>query len=176
MRWLTFLVLAVLVVTLQTTLAPRLRLFGVAPDWILVFVVFCGMHVKGLDAVLAGWALGLLADFHTAQRFGMMSICYALVAAVVSLTRGWVFPRHPLAHFAATLIAGVMLYVPMAVGPVAIGGAVGGWDYRLVGPALLVALYSAAWAPVVQWVLLKIGPWMGLDRPRYTHLGLGRAV
>ena len=174
MRWLAFAALAIVCVTLHTTVAPRLAVAGARPDWILVAVVFFAMHVRSLDAVVAGWTLGLLADFQTAERFGLLSLVYGLTALLVYFGREHMFRSNPFAHFAMTLVAGLivqfMLWTYYAVG-VGAGGA--SWFGQLftVGWA---ALYTALWAPPVHACLLKLSPWLGLAVPRYSHAGLAR--
>ena len=58
MRWLTFITLVVLVVSLQSTVAGRLTCLGAAPDWVLVLVVFYALHARAAQAMAAGWLAG----------------------------------------------------------------------------------------------------------------------
>ena len=110
MQWLAFLITAILTVTVQTTLAPALTVGGVRPDFILIAVIFFALHGRGLDAVIAGWALGFAADLQSVQRFGLMALCYALVAYGVYAIRPYLFRRHPLAHFLVTFVSGLLVY------------------------------------------------------------------
>ena len=171
MRWVGFAIVAVAGIVLQTTLAPLFAVGGVRPDWVLVLVVFFAMHGKGLDAVLAGWVLGLLADFQTAEKFGLLSLAYGLTALVVYLLRDLVFRRHPLAHFAVTLLAGLLLQAVM-FGYVAVRhrGAIAGWTDCVTGG--LSALYTALWAPPLHALLLRAARWLGLE---IVRSGPGRA-
>ena len=74
--------LAVLALTLQSAIAPRLAIFGVRPDWILVLVVFFALHGRRRDAVIAGWSLGMCADLMSIERVGLLALSYALAAWV----------------------------------------------------------------------------------------------
>ncbi len=174
MRWLPFAIIAILTVTLHTTVGPRLALYGVRPDWILVVVVFFALHVRSIDTVPAGWVLGLLADLQSAERFGLMSIAYGLAALIVHLLREHVFRMHPLAHFAVTLAAGVIVQGVFALYCGLITGVGGGSLSAQLGSGMLIALYSALWAPLVHAVLLAAAPWLGVDTPRFTHARLSR--
>lgn len=170
MQWLAFLITAVVTVTVQTTLAPALTVGGVRPDFILIAVIFFALHGRGLDAVIAGWALGFAADLQSVQRFGLMALCYAMVAYGVYAIRPYLFRRHPLAQFLVTWISGLLVYgllLSMTSLEAAIrGGAPGaGW-----GLAFWVSLYSACFAPIVQRLLLTFSSALGLETPNYTHV------
>jgi len=58
MRWLSFLLLGVVLLTLQSAVAPRIELLGARPDWLLVVVVFFAMHAPPRDAVIGAWIIG----------------------------------------------------------------------------------------------------------------------
>ena len=51
MRWLTFAILAILVLTLQAAVAPRIELFSARPDFLLIVVVFLGLYAPSKDAI-----------------------------------------------------------------------------------------------------------------------------
>jgi len=95
MRWVPFLILAYLVLLVQTTVG-RLLSFDVTsvgtvgPDLLAILAVFAALHVRSeVDAMLAGLALGLAVDLTTAggpgvvTRVGPMPIGYVLGALVV---------------------------------------------------------------------------------------------
>jgi rod shape-determining protein MreD len=155
---------------LHTTVAPRLAIAGAWPDWILVTVVFFAMHGRGLDVLIAAWILGLLADIQSAERLGLLSLAYTLGGMLAYGVREHVFRSHPLAHFAVTLAAGLVVQAVLGTYYLVAPDQGGGHGFT----GLLVALYSALFAPLAHGVLLKIGPSLGLSAPRYTHAGLAR--
>ncbi len=174
MRWLTFAVMALVCITLQTTVTHAVSVAGVRPDWVLVLVVFFALHVRTLDVAIAGWVLGLLVDFQSAERFGLFSISYLLVALFVHATRENVFRTHPLSHMAMTLVAGILVqgifwvYCLVFTG---FGGSTAGSQFL---DATIIVVYTACWAPLFHAGMLKLSPWLGLTIPRYTHAGLAR--
>lgn len=176
MRWISFIVVALLAIVLQTTLAWRFRIGGIAPDWILVFVVFFALHVKGLDALIAGWVLGLLAGLESLERFGMLALGYGLVAGGVYLVRDYMFRRHVMTHFLVTLASGVLLYGLTLASALTFSSLNQGVWGRQFLAGMLVALYSAIWAPIVHKLLLALGPYLGLELPRYSHARFSRAT
>ena len=111
MRWLTFIILAIVAVSLQATVAGRVSWFGARPDWVLVLVVFYALHARADDAMPAAWVVGALADLMTIERFGLLALCYGLTAMVVCGVRDLVFTGHPLTQFGVTLACGVMVQV-----------------------------------------------------------------
>jgi rod shape-determining protein MreD len=171
MRWFGFALVAVTAVTLQTTVAPRLVIGGAFPDWILVVVVFFAMHVRSMDVVLAGWVLGLLADFQTAERFGIMSLSCGLVALLVYYTRDHVFRAHPLAHFAMTAVGETIVQLVLLTYFLIAGGQGALSVGSHMATALGVVLYTALFAPPLHAFLLRYGQPLGLNLPRYTHRG-----
>lgn len=174
MRWISFAIVAVICLTLHTTLAQRLAIWGAWPDAILVMVVFFGMHAKRWDAVIAGWTLGIMGDLASMERFGLLSLTYALVALAVQSSRDWMFRYHPLTHFSVTFVAGLVtqcvfwLYTALTT-----DSAVGQSWSGAAGP-FGIAFYSGLCALPVHAVLLRMSHGLGLDAPRYTHARLRR--
>jgi rod shape-determining protein MreD len=157
MRWLTFLILAVLTVSLQTTVASRLVWFQASPDWVLVLVVFYALHARADQAVAAGWVVGALADLLTIERFGLLSLTYGLIAAAVCMARAWMFTRHPLTHFGVTFAAALAAAFAWSAYRAALG---------IPGQGFLTSgwwcVYTALWAPPLHWLLLKAPGLLGL--------------
>ena len=172
MRWATYVVVAALLLTMQSALAPVVEIRGVRPDWLLVGAVFLGLYVKPSHAVAAAWVLGLCADLMTVERPGLISFSYMMVAAAVSSVREYVFRYWALTQFTLTLVLALcvqtvwMMYRRTMYTPVRPL-----WSDWFVG-AVLTSLYSAAWAPVLHRLLLQLSGLLGIARPRYSHAGL----
>lgn len=175
MRWIVFIVFAVLVVTLQTALIPRLALFGVRPDWLLIAVVFLGLYVPKRDAVLGAWLLGALADPMTIERLGLIALTYVLVALAVASIREYLFRYHFVTQLVVTLCTCILVRLAWL-----------GYRRILYDPAsplivemavdvLAVSIYTAVWAPLLLKGLLRVGHLFGVTLPRYTYAGLHRA-
>ncbi|MCP4245596.1 MAG: rod shape-determining protein MreD [bacterium] len=160
MRWLTFAILAILVVSLQATVMPRTELFGARADLVLVLTVFYALHVRREEAMLAGWMVGALADVMTLERFGLLALSYGLAAAAVGQVRDLLFGRHPLTHFSVTLLAALLLQVAWALYRVVLGLPGGS-----VGLALGSCAYTAFWAVGVHMMLLQAPRLLGIPRP-----------
>lgn len=168
MRWLTFVILAVLALTLQAAVAPRLELFSARPDFLMIVVVFLGLYAPSRDAIAAAWVLGACADLMTIERFGVIALSYGLTAMAVTSYREYLFRYHVMTQTAVTLTACLMvrtawtMYVHLL--------------YELRGPLLtdwltggvVASAYTAALAPFAFPVLLRMSQWLGIPRPRGT--------
>jgi len=174
MRWLSFFILAMFVLTLQSALAPRLEVFGARMDLCLIVTVFFAMHAGRRNAVLAAWLLGMLADLMTIERFGLLSLSYALIALLVSSVRDYLFRYNAFSQFVVTAVAAMMVCA--------------GWFcYRrvLFDPGMpflgdvfvnviLAPLYTGLVAIPIHGAMLAVLRTFGLTPPRYTFTGLHR--
>lgn len=175
MKWVALAIAMIVCVVLQTTLSVWLAFGSVRPDFLVVFTVFLALHVRGFDVIAAACVLGMLADLQSVERFGLLALAYAAAAAGVYALRNHVFRSHPLAHLAMTFVGGIIVQlVLLAYYAVAVGVGGGTWSSQVFG-GLLIALYSALWAPPVHAVLLRAAPWFRLDVPRYPTAGLTRS-
>jgi rod shape-determining protein MreD len=156
MRIWVFVILALLTLTLQVTLAPRVVLFGARPDWLLVLAVFIGLHVRGAEAPILAWLVGFAADLMSIERPGLMSIGFGLTAAVIHRFREFVFIRHPLTYFSLTLLAALGMQMLMSLYRNMVYDWPGASGVGEFSHAAAVAIWSGLWAIPVHWMLLKL--------------------
>jgi rod shape-determining protein MreD len=178
MRWLTFAILAVLVLTLQAAVAPRLELFSARPDFLLVVVVFLSLYAPSRDAIAAGWILGACADLMTIERFGVIALSYGLTAMIVTSLREYLFRYRVMTQLVAALTACLLVRTAWTMyyhllyearEPMLSDWLIGG---------VIASVYTAALAPFAFRVLLGLSRSLGIARPRYGYAGLtsrGRA-
>ena len=155
MRWLTFGICAVLVVTLQLTIAPRMEWGGARPDWCLVFLVFFALHARSADALIGAWMVGAVLDLMTIGRLGLLSLSYGLAALAVYAVRDHVYADHPLTHLFVTLAAGLMIRSAHGVYQFVLYSQTGASWSGIVARGVWAACYSAVWAPPFHAVFLK---------------------
>lgn len=172
MRWATYVVVAALLLTMQSALAPFVEIKGVRPDWLLAGAVFLGLFVKPTHAVVAAWVLGLCADMLTVERPGLLSFSFLMISAAVSAIREYVFRYWVLTQFTLTLVVALcfgtalLMYRRCMYEPVRPL-----WSDWFVGVGL-TSLYTAAWAPILHNLLLRLSGLLGIVRPKYGHSGL----
>ena len=168
MRWLTFGILAVAVLTLEVTVAPLLEWHGARPQWLLMLAVFYALNGRSVDVLIGAWILGLLYELHTSPEYvGLFSLAFSLVALVVYGMREFLFREHPLTHFLVTFTACLLIQIVLDVHRVIeFGDSTGGfWD--LAREALLTALVTALFALPVHFVLLRLHRTLGIMPARF---------
>lgn len=174
MRWLPFILMAGAVLTLQATVAPRFELHEVRPDWLLVLVVVIALHAGMADAALGAWIVGACADLMTIERPGLVSLSYLAAALVVTSAREFLFRHRWLTQFAVTLVmcflvrTGWLVYRRMLYSSFE-SPWVDAWT-----DVVLCSVYTAAWAPLLNWAVKPMARVLGLERPRHSYVGLDR--
>lgn len=168
MKWMPFVILAVVVLVCQTTVVQTLMAIqSIRPQWTIILAVHYGLWGPSPDAAIAAWILGLIVDLQTASPhpIGLYAFSYGLAAWVVLRSRQALFRDHPVTHAIVTLVFAFAVQV--------IAGLYFWWKHRipidvegLWRPAFLFAGYTALWAPCLHWVLIKLQRWTGLGPMR----------
>lgn len=174
MRWLTYLLLVISMLTLQSTVAPSLALLGGRPDWLLVVVVFFALHAAPRDAVYGAALIGLGGDLMSVERLGLLTLSYALTAMLIVSLRDYLFRNESVTRLLVTLAVGLLVRTVWM-----------GYRRFLYDPAesllsewaigvVWSAAYTALWAPPMHGVLGHMSRLFGLTKPRYSFAGLHR--
>jgi rod shape-determining protein MreD len=174
MRWLTFFVLAVTMLVLASAVAPRLSVFGIWPDWLLVTALFFALYGRPVDAVLGGWLLGALADLMTVERLGFLALSYALAALLVASVREYLFRYRPAVQSALVFVVSLVVRLVWSVYRGVLYDSGQSAAAMVLSDWLLGSLYTAAWAPLFFKILLSMSRSLGIPQPRYTFAGLHR--
>ncbi len=158
---------------LQTALAPRAELLGARPDWLLVGVIYLGLFAPMREAVVASWLLGLCGDLLTVERFGLLSLTYVAAAASVASVREYVFRFHWLTQFAMVLTASLLVRALWAGYCAVVYGAAArradGWTAEIV----IGSLYTACWAPLWYQSVLTVRRWVNVPGAGVADAELG---
>lgn len=92
----------------QTTLFGRVRIGGIAPDMVILAVVFFSLRARAETAMLAAFSIGFLFDaVASSSALGLRAIAYTTVAFVAVKTRD----RADLGPIAVAVWAGLMTLV-----------------------------------------------------------------
>lgn len=175
MNWLAFSICAAAGWIAQTTAAPWTAIGGLRPDWVFVLVIFFALYARRSDAILAGWILGLGVDLLSAERLGLFALVYCLLAVGVNAIRDYVFLKHAGTHFVVTLAAGVLAQSAFVAYRCVTGSLASEGVGRAIVFGCAVAVYSAAWAPPIHHLFLKVSGLFGLHTSRYSHRSLSVA-
>jgi rod shape-determining protein MreD len=154
MRSLRMLVLIVVVVLVQVTLFPHLRIAGVAPDLGLVVALAVGYHDGPEAGAIAGFVAGFGFDLFLETPLGLNALAYALVGYGVGIIEGGLLrsPRWlPSVLGVAGGLAGGLILIAIGVlaGVENVKGTYG------VQTIAIAALYDALLAPIVFFVLAR---------------------
>lgn len=163
MRWLPFIILAIVMLVLQGTIVQKIAIRGVWPDWMFILAVYYALWGRWPDAAIAAWILGLLVDLQSRGWIGLNAFCFGGAAWAILYIRQALFRDHPITQVVVTLV--FALGVRLAVGGYDAWRAGGGIPVGEIGSlAFFTALYTAACAPYVHWALIRVSGWTGLKQ------------
>lgn len=163
-------VLLFFAILIETTLGSDVRVFGVAPDLMLLLVICAGMTGGTEAGAWVGFWSGLIADmFVTSTPVGLSALTYCLVgAAVGGLRSAYLQDRRLLLPLAALVgtAAGVLMFV-------AVGDVLGQDQLLDAGRAWLikVALIEACWAAVLSLPAGLLYAWAARGSQGVARLG-----
>jgi rod shape-determining protein MreD len=152
--------LLVALVTLQTTLVPHLRIFGVVPDLGLVAAVALALRYGPELGATFGFAAGLATDAFLQTPLGLSALAIGLTAYLVGVV------KNAFAHPAWWTIPAVAALAGVVAGCCFVGfGAMVGqsqlWELESLRTILLAAAYDGIVAPAVFPVAVaaaRVGP------------------
>jgi rod shape-determining protein MreD len=167
-RVLRLLALIAIVVLVQVTVFPHLRLFGVVPDLGLLLAIAIGYREGPETGAVVGFLAGFGYDLFLETPLGLCALSYALVGyAVGTLQAGMLrSPRWlpPLLGLVGGLVGGlVLLTIGVLVGVDGVKGAHG------VVTLCLAAVYDMVLAPLVFWLVAKVLPERSEPRLTWTR-------
>ena len=153
--------LLVLLVVLQTSVFPHLRIAGVVPDLGLVAAIAISVHYGPEFGGSFGFAAGLASDLFLQTPLGLSALAFALTAYIVGVLQSrlmrpawWVAP---VLAGAAGVVGGVLF--------VGIGGLVG-QDQLFVLHSIRTILFAAVYDGLVAVVLFPLATAVARPDPR----------
>jgi rod shape-determining protein MreD len=154
MRWLRYFLVILSLVVLQTTLFPELRVFGAAPDLLLVATIAVG-YERGAEAgAVFGFVGGLAIDCFLSSPLGVSALAFALVGYGVGVFQSGLLRSSrwiaPVLGGVGGLVGGALWVVIAAVAGK--DDLISGYSARIVA---IAAVYDALLAllifPFVHW-------------------------
>src|SRR5436305_14715969 len=108
MRWLSYFILAYIMLGLQLGIGGYAQYRGAAPNLVLLVVVFISLNAPPEESMLGSFLLGVMQDLVTLQPMGLYAFSYGVVALIVSNVAQLAYREHPLTQFFMTLIGGII--------------------------------------------------------------------
>ena len=148
--------LGVLVAIAQSAVAPRIRLFGVGPDWVLVFAVSWVLLHGTREGILVGLVGGVALDALSGASFGLATISLTLVTGLAGFGEAnifrtaWFLPYITIG-IATLVYDGLFLFLMRMTGRVVMW-----WPmlWRVVLPAVVINT-------VCMTVVYRLAGWLG---------------
>jgi len=170
MRWIPFLILAYVVMLMETSMSRLLfinvpGLGSIGPDLAAMVVVFVALYTRAAtDAMIAGWVLGLAVDLTSGGGIGAMtvvgpmSIAYCLLAWQLWRVREAFFRERAVTQIVLTLFFALAAhFIWVTVQALAAPGKVTFGDYGLaLIQAAGIACYTALLMPLAHFALIRV--------------------
>ncbi|MBM4042444.1 MAG: rod shape-determining protein MreD [Planctomycetes bacterium] len=170
MRWVPFVLVAVVAVLIQATLM-RLARFGDAfPDLLVALLATFSLGVAPAEAFIAGAVLGLGRDLFSVGPFGLCTGVFAVVGWAASRRRPGTLGGHFLTRAAFAFGCSAATSLALAVPEVVSGNGLAAG--LLARRTFLTAVSAAAIAAVVGGLVWHKARWFGL-RGRSEFAGVG---
>jgi rod shape-determining protein MreD len=161
MRWLTYFILAYVMLGIQSGISAYIPPYnGSAPNLVLLAAIFIAINAPRDAALLGCFALGVMQDLLTQQTLGVYPLAYGLVGVLVSGAQPLVHREHPVTHFSMALTGGVVVTLVLYLNGMLHPAIVRSGDIITkvrppLGPMIYSMLYTAILAPFVLGILQR---------------------
>lgn len=167
MRWFSFAILVLAAVLLHTICQPlglgRQRLM---PDLLLLLAIVLAFRGPGPQALLACWILGLTKDINSVAPLGSYAFCFGLLGLFIVWFRELIYGENSLLLMGLTF-AGCCLVEHAFWAILTLKTDSASPRYLQMLPAVLLsAAFTAALAPYVNWLIVKLHRPLGLPSGR----------
>ncbi len=167
MRWILFVILVYVATLAQTTLSQLLVIHtgwagAVVPDLLACMAAFLAMRLRqNSDVAIACWSLGLALDLTSSggPALGLMSLTYMAAGWIILKLREGFFRDRISSQIVTTIIFCIVAHTLYLTLQVMLLWRFAGYGTMLL-EAMMVAIYSAAAAPLVQRALAPAERWL----------------
>ena len=150
---------AIFLFSAQTTWLELFSFWGVTPDLVLVWVVYCGVRCSRTGGIGAGIALGLIQDSLSGGLLGVNTLSKGLIAYFFSTLKDKFFVQGviPIGIFlvCSSIFDGLVFYFSM--GTILKGEVASSFLYQLLP---IYSIYNALIGPFMFVILDRIGCWV----------------
>lgn len=108
MRFIPTILLAYLVLGIQSGLTPYIGIRNATPNLMVAVVIFISLYAPREPALIGVYILGLMQDVLSQDPLGVHPLVYAAVAAATRVTQPTIHREHWLTHLMLGLAAGAL--------------------------------------------------------------------
>lgn len=167
MKWYLLILLSFLFVAFEVAFPPDWQLGDSHPEFSLLLAVYLVLNARKRDTVYAAWLIGLTKDLFSTGRLGTHSLIYFAGALLLLHLRKYLYRDEILVQVAVAFVAVIIIdfFYLLQLSLTLPGVEVGECLRRL----LVVALYSAACAPIMYLLLDMVRRPIGAYEPRRLY-------
>ena len=169
MRWIGFVILLYVVTVLQSTLAPFIAVHTIRPDIMVIVAVHYALLVRGYDAMLACWCIGLATDlaglsYPSDSNVGVNAFSLGFIAIVIVKVRELTFRDSAVTQLVLTFLTKLTLALIVGVHMLYV---LDEWHRfgEVATAAVWAAVYTALLAPYGHWMLRRFRGALGIGLP-----------
>jgi len=141
--------MGILLLYLQVIIAPDLSIFGIVPNIMLAFVIFLSMNVSFLASMTMLFIVGVMQDITTPNLLGINTLCYIILAWIVSSYHESLDKEKFLSHLIiigiVNLIYGFIFFIVQLV--------MTGYSIKLIPLFFFNIIYNIAFSIVFTFIL-----------------------
>ncbi|MCL2845870.1 MAG: rod shape-determining protein MreD [Chitinivibrionia bacterium] len=118
-----WILLFLLVLVIQTTVIPKIAIFGIFPDLPLILLFIFSINYGGTKGIWCGFSLGLLIDVFSAGLLGANALAKTVVGAVAGIFDRKNMAIDPILQLIMLLITVIIHDTVIYLSDAAVGGA-----------------------------------------------------
>ena len=150
MSFIPTILLAYLVLAIQSGIAPFIDVGAATPNLLVPVVIFIALYASREPALIGVYVLGLMQDMLSQDPLGVYPIVYAFLAIVTRMTQPAIHREHPLTHLVLGLAGGALHGAILWLVSVRLGGQ--RYSFELIANS---AIYTAITTPIILLLLIK---------------------
>ena len=159
MNYLIIILTVALLLSIQTTFLAIFFPSSIAPDLVLIAVVYCGIYLKGNTGIWLAVLFGFFQDCLSGGLLGVNSLSKGLAGLFFCFIKDKIIVQGviPISFFifATSLVDGIIYFLSMSS---LLGGLIKG--NFLFASIILFGVYNAAIAPFLFYIFNKVRQWL----------------
>lgn len=163
MHWIGLAIITIILAVAQTALRPWIQVNDAAPSLLFIAAVGYGFRWPMIEAGIAGWVLGTVADITSSNPVGPQGLGFALSAVAASRLRSVIVTDNPIAQLLTVGLLGWVTFSGVRIYERLVNMGLSGWSLSsCLRWACWMAGYTALLTPYLFWILNRILPLLGL--------------